>query len=192
MKANKELFVETVKRSKTKIEVIQKLGGNPNGSTYKFINDKIKEWNVDIAHFLTRSEINRKYPLIEIICPVCDAPFITSKGSKSETSTCSYSCANTYFKSGENNGNWKQNVYRSTCFRHHKKECIICGESNIIAVHHFDGNHDNNVIENLIPLCPTHHAYMHRRYKHLIINKVKKYIHKFIFILKLILIIYNI
>lgn len=103
-------------------------------------------------------------------CPVCDVLF--SKPSV----TCSHACANTYFRSGVNNPNWKDASYRTTCFLYHDKKCVVCNEDNIVEVHHYDENSDNNAPENLIPLCPTHHQYWHSRYKHLIENVVKSYI----------------
>lgn len=105
-------------------------------------------------------------------CPICGEPI---KNYKTCT-TCSYSCSNKYFRLGPNNGNWKDDAYQSTCFHYHKKECIICGESNIVTVHHLDENHNNNSPKNLIPLCPTHHQYCHSRYKPLVIRKIKAYI----------------
>ena len=84
------------------------------------------------------------------------------------------------FRTGENNGNWKQETYRSTCFLHHKKECIICGEKNIVAVHHMNENKNDNRPENLIPLCPTHHQYVHSSYKHMVLPQIEKYIEEFL------------
>ena len=109
-------------------------------------------------------------------CSVCDGIIKNYKTSKG---TCSRSCANTFFKSGEQNGNWKGTNYQSLCFTKHKKECIICGESKIVAVHHMNEDHNDNRIENLVPLCPTHHQYMHSRYKSEILPKVEEYVEKF-------------
>jgi len=41
---------------------------------------------------------------------------------------------------------------------------LVDGENKIVAVHHYDHNHDNNDPKNLVPLCPTHHSYVHSRY----------------------------
>lgn len=41
---------------------------------------------------------------------------------------------------------------------------MVDGENKIVAVHHYDHNHDNNDPKNLVPLCPTHHSYVHSRY----------------------------
>lgn len=180
MKITKELLEKTIKKSKSKMNTIKNLGMPVNGTSYKIIKEKIKEWNIDVSHFLPTWEQNRKYPLIEKTCPVCGKIFTTSKGSKNETFTCSYACSNTYFRSGENNPNWKENSYRTTCFVHHKKECIVCKENKIVHVHHFDGNKNNNNPENLIPLCPTHHQYWHSRYRELIKKDVIRYRNNFI------------
>lgn len=112
-------------------------------------------------------------------CPVCSKEFILTNILAQKQKTCSYACANKMFRSGENNGNWNPEAYRTTCFLHHKKECVICGEQNIVEVHHLDENKKNNSPENLIPLCPTHHQYWHSKYRYIIYDKVIEYINKF-------------
>jgi len=75
------------------------------------------------------------------------------------------------------------NIYRaviSSCFYYHKHKCIICDEINIVAVHHFDFNNKNNEPDNLIPMCPTHHQYMHSRFRELIDKKVIEYRQSFL------------
>jgi hypothetical protein len=114
-----------------------------------------------------------KNPINQKECPVCKIMF------KGNSVTCSYSCSNTYFRSGKNNPNWKESTYRTTCFEYHKKKCVVCDEDKIVEVHHMDENKDNNLPENLIPLCPTHHQYFHSRYKELVLPKILEYIQKF-------------
>lgn len=113
-----------------------------------------------------------------VLCKVCNNPIKNYKTSKG---TCSRSCANTFFKSGENNGNWKDSIngYAALCYRHHEKKCIVCGEADAVDVHHLDSNRDNNAIDNLVPLCPTHHAYCHRGLYHKIEDKILKYLKEF-------------
>ncbi|AMX93651.1 MULTISPECIES: HNH endonuclease [unclassified Mesorhizobium] len=106
-------------------------------------------------------------------CPVCDDP-IRGRGE-----TCSKACANTHFRSGSNHPNWKTESYRSTCFSHHEKKCVVCDEVNIVEVHHLDENHENNDPANLIPLCPTHHKYWHSRFRVLIEEQVMDYASRF-------------
>lgn len=103
-------------------------------------------------------------------CPVCDKMFYGNNV------TCSYSCSNKYFRTGENNGNWKGFNYRKIAELNHDFRCVVCSEDKIISIHHYDENHSNNEPNNLVPLCPTHHQYMHSRYKYLIDDIVKDYI----------------
>lgn len=113
----------------------------------------------------------------EKICPVCNVSFI-KRGV-----TCSRSCANKHFMHSKEGGlKYKSDEkllksarYRDICFRYHKKECIVCGEKNIISVHHLNENHDDNRPENLIPLCPTHHQYCHSNFKYLVDEKINQY-----------------
>jgi hypothetical protein len=66
--------------------------------------------------------------------------------------------------------------YTDICWRYHQRECVVCGERLIVAVHHLNEIHDDNRPENLVPLCPTHHQYWHSRHKHLIEKVVLDYI----------------
>lgn len=72
-----------------------------------------------------------------------------------------------------------QKGYKKICFKYHPHKCCVCGEENVVAVHHYDGNHFNNEPSNLLPLCPTHHVYIHSKYKNLIIDKINSYIEEF-------------
>ena len=104
----------------------------------------------------------------EMPCPVCGGP----KKSRKNV-TCSRACANTFFRRGARFGAEKN--YRTICFMHHEKKCVVCGEDKIVDVHHYDHNHSNHDPTNLVPLCPTHHGYMHSRWKVLIEETVKSY-----------------
>jgi len=48
-----------------------------------------------------------------------------------------------------------------------------------VAVHHYDENHNNNNPENLVPLCPTHHQYVHSKYKNEVIDKINEFVYSF-------------
>jgi len=167
---------EIINSSQTKSEAIIKIFGYHNGTTQRKFEKLVKEKNINIEHFKRRPF---KYKKIIKICPVCEKTFETQVGNREERTTCSYACANTYFRSGKNNPKWKDSTYRTTCFSNHKKECIICGENKIVAVHHYDENNKNNNPENLIPLCPTHHQYFHSKYKDEVIDKINEYRTKF-------------
>jgi len=116
----------------------------------------------------------RSNPINQKSCPVCK----TMHGKSGVT--CSYSCSNTYFRSGVNNPNWKEESYRTTCWNYHQQKCIVCGEEKIVAVHHVNENHNDNRPENLVPLCPTHHQYVHSRYKEEVQPIIDDYVKKFI------------
>lgn len=107
------------------------------------------------------------------ICPQCNNRF------RGDNITCSYSCSNSYFRTGKNHGNWKGNNYRKIAEHNHALICIVCGENKIVAIHHYDGNKNNNNPDNLVPLCPTHHCYIHSKYMHLIIDVVNDYVKNF-------------
>ena len=113
------------------------------------------------------------------LCPVCQKPI---KNFRSNT-TCSYYCANAYFKEKYINSHAAQrnpDNYASVCFRYHKRECIICGEYNAIAVHHYDNNKKNNDPRNLVPFCMNHHFYIHTLYlKESISEKMNQYVDEF-------------
>ena len=89
-----------------------------------------------------------------------------------ENLTCSKNCSNKLWPRTE------PTSYRTICFKSHDKKCCICGEKNIVEVHHMDENTSNNTPINLIPICPTHHQYWHSRFRHLIEAQVHEYIRK--------------
>lgn len=136
---------------------------------------------------VTTSNINKHEPLCYLnpinikICPVCESPI-----RYKDTATCSQKCCQIHFRGMFNevrktrDMSWA-NGHSTTfiCFTHHKKECIICKENVIVSVHHYDNNHSNDNPENLVPLCPTHHMYMHSQYIYLIKECVDEYIEKF-------------
>jgi predicted restriction endonuclease len=100
---------------------------------------------------------------------------------KGEKIVCSHSCSNTYFRSGENNPNYKDGfdgdkAYRKICFKYHSKKCCICGFEHIVEVHHMDCNKNNNDPNNLVPLCPNHHRMFHSRYRQLVTPLIEEYI----------------
>ena len=51
--------------------------------------------------------------------------------------------------------------YRKKCFREKEKQCVECGETENIEVHHIDTNRWNNDIDNLAPLCHDCHSKVH-------------------------------
>lgn len=109
------------------------------------------------------------------LCKECNNPIKDYKNSKG---TCSHSCSNRFFRKLRNKPE-NYTRYTAICFHYHEKRCVVCGEENIVAVHHYDENHNNDNPENLVPLCPTHHQYVHSRYKDLVISKIDDYVLEF-------------
>lgn len=152
-----------------------------NYNSDKFKKAKIIQQNIVECNFcnkpvyisgIKQHEKNCYLNLLNLkLCVVCNNPIKDFKRSKG---TCSYSCANKHWAHIKNKDDTLG--YQSLCFRYHKKECIVCGEDKIVAVHHNDHNHNNNDIENLIPMCPTHHQYVHSKY----VNEVQPIIDEYI------------
>jgi hypothetical protein len=170
----------------SKSDVCRELGFQINGSGLRKVNELIKNFNLNVTHFNRGKTKRRKYLIIKKVCPICDNEFETKSGHPREKTVCSHACANTYFRSGKANPNYKNDndlnaevKYRTICFRYHEKKCVCCDEKNIIEVHHYDGNKKNNSPENLIPLCPTHHQYWHSKFRYLIKLKIDEYIKNF-------------
>ncbi len=179
-----ENIKELVKECYSKTDLCNRLNYTPNGYGFRKVNTLIDTYNLDTSHFDSKRK-SRKYNIIEKECPVCSEIFETKENHRDEKTTCSYSCSNTHFRSGENHPNWKEisdsktKKYRDICFKHHDKICIICEEDKIVEVHHYDEDHENNHPTNLIPICSTHHKYYHSRYKHLVKNTIDEYQHNF-------------
>ena len=159
-----------IRESVSKSEVCRKLGQHVNGTGLRIVNTIVEKYGLDTSHFSMKAannKFNRRYELIEKICPVCNKKFLDKKDHEREKTTCSHSCSNTYFRSGKNNPNWKEEIsqtewgYRKACFLKWEKRCILCGFDMVVEVHHLDENHFNNDPQNLVPLCPNHHKALH-------------------------------
>lgn len=47
----------------------------------------------------------------------------------------------------------------------------------VVDVHHLDGNHHNNDVNNLVPLCPNHHMAIHtKKYGNLVAEEIQQII----------------
>lgn len=170
------VFIELIKNSKSKSDVCKAVGFPLNGWGLKRVSLRILKLEIDISHFdKTGKEKRRKWPLLTRECPICEEKFVTNE--QENKICCSVSCSNKHQPRGSS---IDISQYRTVCFKVHKKECIICGENKIVAVHHYDENHDNNAPENLIPLCPTHHTYVHSEYKNEVFPKIEEFRNNFL------------
>lgn len=175
-KITTEQFIEVFNKATSKEDMRKILGLPNNGTSSRFINNMIDKLNLDLK-ILKNNHHNKHH--VKKICIICGKEFEVPNHNNQRV-CCSYSCSNTYFRSGQNNGMYhKATKYSTICFRHHQHKCCVCGEEKIVEVHHYDGNHNNDEISNLVPLCPTHHQYIHSRYKDEIQHIVDEYVRKF-------------
>lgn len=118
----------------------------------------------------------------QVQCKSCEVMFSVVEREKlfptKDKYFCSRGCANSVggtAKASKYHSD-EDATYRVVAWRHHKKECVVCAENNIVAVHHLNENHEDNRPENLVPLCPTHHQYVHSKYKWMVQDKIDKYV----------------
>jgi len=110
----------------------------------------------------------------KILCPICGNP--TNPGC----TTCSRECRLEFFGPPNIWDDSQLTYYRTICFRHHEKKCIICDEENFLDAHHHDKNIENNHPINLVPLCILHHKYIHHpKLKYIVKECIEDYIDKF-------------
>ena len=138
IKYTKELMEEAVKNSFSYAEVCRKIGLKPVGSNYKTVKSKIALYNLDDSHF-TGQRWNK------------------GKGNTEETAIYSL---NDILQKGI--------IYSSYSLRKRlikselkKNECELChtsGEKVPLELHHINGDHYDNRIENLQILCPNCHS----------------------------------
>lgn len=119
-----------------------------------------------------------------VTCKNCNKEFTVLEREKlfpsKEKYFCSRSCANSVGGTIKALKHHPDEVakYRVVAWRHHEKKCVVCGEDKVVAVHHFNENHNDNRPENLVPMCPTHHQYMHSKYKWMVECVVVEYVNK--------------
>lgn len=141
-------------------------------------NPKRNNWNK------SQGVLNKfgNYKLYQVSCESCNNAFTVKEREKlhpqREHYFCSRSCANSIGGKAKANKYHYDEVatYTTVAWRHHERKCVVCGELNVVAAHHLNENHNDNRPKNLIPLCPTHHHYMHSRHKEKIIDKIEAYI----------------
>ena len=141
-----------------------------------------------ITKFLIKNGLdfkNHQYKPIEVEtrnCLHCNKEFSVSLHNKNKNKilTCSHACSGAYpayIKTRVDNKIGPiATSYAVVAKRAGLTSCCICGESEVIDIHHIDEDRDNNELSNLAPLCPTHHAYMHRGKVDLIFDKLISYL----------------
>lgn len=134
----------------------------PNKGQYTVIVNSLMKF-----HNIKWKSRNSKYKTISKSCPICKEEFKTLNGGTEERFTCGYSCSNTYFRSGKNNGMYKSGNstnYRNKAFVELPNLCNRCNveDKEVLVVHHKDRNRNNNDISNLEILCANCHMKEHK------------------------------
>lgn len=138
VKYSKELMESAIKDSYSIAEVCRKIGLKPVGSNYKTVKSKIELYNLDISHFTGQrwnkgksySEKTARIPLEQIL----------QKG----IIYCSDTLKKRLIKAG---------IKENKC-----EICGLSGEEVNLELHHINGDHYDNRLENLQLLCPNHHS----------------------------------
>lgn len=130
------LVCELIKESENINQVCKKLDKRPTNTNYSFIKKIIEKYNIDTSHFISK-QINKKairYSDEEVFC--VNSPYTNSNSLK-----------NRLIKK-----ELKKNM------------CEVCGNTlwngvDIpLELHHINGVHNDNRLENLQFLCPNCHA----------------------------------
>ena len=109
-----------------------------------------------------------------VVCEECGVTFRKQANQlqRSDKSFCSRKCSITNSnrkRKVENHPNWNGpsvRNYRKYALSKTGDEgakCAFCDYSNedVLQVHHKDGNRENNELDNLAIICPTHHVEVH-------------------------------
>lgn len=164
---------ELRKKNSNKQKISYNLNSARKSFHVKFKNCQYCKTDRSVAHFDEHEQCCYLNPTNMKLCPVCNKPIKDYKRTK----TCSSLCSKVYFREMYRKFSRlnKKLHYRTICFDTSVKKCIICSESNIVTVHHYNGDHNDNSPVNLIPLCPTHHMYCHSKFYDLIKPQIEEY-----------------
>lgn len=150
--------------------------GRANHSRWCDLNPKRNEWNSK------QGAVTQFGLIVEFVvcCNVCDKLFKVKEREKlhplKDKYFCSRRCSNSIGGQAKAT-KYGYSSYVTIAFKHHKRECVVCGFDKIVEVHHANEDHNDNRPENLVPLCPNHHQMYHTiRYR----DEVKVFIDKYI------------
>lgn len=178
-----------VASSETLAQVAESYGYSNNGRYTRIIRQVCKDSNISIEHFRTSSHYATE--LVDKECPQCSRTFKVryNRAGIPEKETCSYSCSNKYFAWKQGAKNYKGSLnntespmhYRNILFSFLKlnnitPKCVVCNESDVLDVHHIDECKENNEVNNLVCLCPTHHQALHRYNSFVVYEKIGEYL----------------
>lgn len=138
IKYTKELMEDAVKNSFSYAEVCRKIGLKPVGSNYKTVKSKIALYNLDDSHFTGQR---------------------WNKGLGGTEKTAIYSLKDVLQKGIiYSSDSLRKRLIKSELKKNECELCHISGEEVPLELHHINGDHYDNRIENLQILCPNCHS----------------------------------
>ena len=163
------------------VKVVCTYCGKEFAKDIRFVTDKNNFCTVECSRKFRRAK------RIKVSCALCGASIEITPSRYSASKNKIFFCSRQCKDKGQRVGSpvacvvpgHYGNSYRTLCFSKHKKKCCVCGEHRIVEVHHYDGDHSNNTLDNLVPLCPTHHRYVHSKYKAVVEPSIEDYMKKF-------------
>lgn len=139
-KYTKEWLEELCADSYSYAEVLRKAGRAQAGGSQETLKKKIAEFNIDISHFTGQRwkhspSFKEKYTLENLfVNGTTTASNTTIRKYLLDYNLLEYKCSECGC-----DGNWR-------------------GKTLALQLHHKDGNHNNNTLDNLTFLCPNCHA----------------------------------
>lgn len=137
----KEELEELTNSSSSIAEVLQKLNKKPCGGNYATIKHYIRKFNIDCSHFRGKAW-NKGFAYNDKVC-LRKLEDILQEGVK-------------YSSSSLRNRLIAKNIKEHKCEKCGNTEW--CGQPIPLELHHINGNHYDNRLENLQILCPNCHA----------------------------------
>ena len=128
-----------VAESHSVTEVCKKLGKHSGGQQWRMVKKELEQHNT--SHFIVNGS-KPKWKRVQKNCPVCGTMFTTMLGHSREKITCSHSCSNTLFRSGERNPNWKHGLNKKRDRSMMKQYCEICEATKNLC---YDHNHKTDL-----------------------------------------------
>lgn len=186
LEENIEAIKEYVSAAQTLSEVCLILDYCDNGRNTGTLSRFLTANDIKFSHFRNGKA---KAIMVECICPQCGGTFTKNSTDKrlAKKATCSYNCANKYFAEKQQFGRHLGTGFNQLVHYHRKlteylptiglkKECVVCKEAEILECHHVDEDHNNDDINNLVFLCPTHHTALHKYKSEAVFDKIVEHL----------------
>ena len=143
-KYTKELLISVVKKSKSYADVCRELNIKTSTGAQTYITKKIKEYNIDTSHFTGKGWLKGKK--------------ITTNPGKSLEEICVEN--STYSSSKLLKKLVKEGKKKYQC--ENCKLTLWLNKPISLELHHINGCHTDNRLENLQVLCPNCHSQSHK------------------------------